>query len=377
MSAINDPEGPQRAPAVPIKATTRPVVPQRRSDPPPPLRGPHDPANEPSGYYQPGNDNGDYIGSPTMPGFILGQDDGHGDMYTPAEYRNWLFGMGQDPAFAALRSKYGDAFVAYQWYAFRLAPDDTKYLNDMAVKFPGYDTFLNSQGRGGGGGGGGGSGGGATLEQQFAAAEAAIRNKSETFGLQMGDGDIKAIARVVVTGNWSNDQLDDYLLGSAANPNTAAITQPGTLQSTAEQIKTMASNQLVTVSDATATEWSRRILSGELELATVNTILTQQARNEFGWATDALGSGATMRDILSPARDTVARELEMNPNDINLMDDKWRKMVQSVDDNGTARAATLTEVVRAARQDAQYARTAGAARMAAQTATILRGVFEG
>ena len=336
--------------------------------------GPRDPENDPRKYhnYGPAGDTGDYVGSSYFPGFKLGQTDPSGKALKPDDYRAWMAGNQSSPWFQAMRSTYGDKFVAYYWYATRVEMDDVNFSNQLALRFPGSDQLSAGGGGGGGGYGGGGGGGGVSKEQQFAAAEAAIRNRTETYGMPMSDADIKAIARVVINDNWSGDQLTDYLLG-----NTAGITKPGTFQATGDQIKALAASQLVTVSDATANEWSKRILSGELDIATVQSIFANQATTEFGWAAEAIKAGATMRDTLMPARDVLARELEMNANMIDFMDPQYRDLAQVTNTDGTKRAATLTEVQRAARKHSSWANTNNAASLASSVATMMRKVFEG
>jgi len=291
---------------------------------------------------------------------------------TIAQYNVWLNGLKANAIDNALLAAYGADYQAFAWWAHRTNQDPNDTFNMMATLFPGYEDVMSKAGGGGGSRSYGGGGGGVSKAQQFAAAEAAIRNQAATLGLPMDDASIKALARTVVNDNWSGDQLTDHLLLDPTKMNNE-----GSFATTASQIKTMAANQLVHINDDTAKGWARSILSGEMDITTVSTILMQQALGEFGWASDTLKAGATMRDVLSPTRDTIARELELNPDQIDMMDTKWRGMMQVANEDGTKRAATLTEAVRAARKDAKYANTAGAARTAAEAATLLRNVFEG
>lgn len=299
--------------------------------------------------------------SATAPGFQVS------DGISIGAYNSWLTATRADPRWAPLISAYGNRFLEFLWYASRTQMDESRFANSMNVSFPGWQKV-----GGGGSPGPAGGGSGSSLAERYASAEAAVRNQAATLGLPMDDAAIKALARKVVTDNWSGDQLMDHLLN---DPNK--ITQAGSFTAMTDQVKKMASSQLVRISEETAKDWSRRILSGELELQTVGSILQQQAATEFGWASESLKAGITMSDMLAPARDTVAAELEMSSAQIDLMDPQFRKLVQVDNSDGTRRAATLTEAQRNARADSRYANTAGSARLSAQTATILRRVFEG
>lgn len=225
---------------------------------------------------------------------------------------------------------------------------------------------------GGGGRGGGGGGGGATAAQQYASAEAAVRNRAGLLGIAFDDAAIKSIARAVVDGNWSSDQLDDYLVPAARDTNNAGLITSGV-----RQIQQLASQQLLKVSDATAREWASRIASGEMDMNGVTSLLQAQAVQRYGWAASQISQGIGVRDLLLPTRDRIADELEMDPESIDLLDEKWLGMVQSVDDNGVTRAATDSEAIMRARQQPEWARTRKAGDMVASMALSLRDYFGG
>lgn len=300
------------------------------------------------------------------PGFKSGDSYFDGTKATGQEYQEWHQWLLQNSGAAAAYAKFGDDFIRFEWEAhlqnLQGQAYEIKFTSKFGVK---PSTFFRS-------GGGGGGGGGQSKAQSIAAAMAAIKNQAAELGLPIDDGTLRSLATTVVNENWSADMLTDHLLKDPSK-----ITLPGNYAATADQLKGIANRQLVTIADGTAKEWAQRILSGEMSIDTVNNILQQQAASEFGWAADLLASGATMSDILSPARDLLARELELNPNDVNLMDTRWRNMVQVTNTDNSKRAATLTEVVQAARKDTGWAKTANSARMAASVATMLRNVMEG
>lgn len=302
--------------------------------------------------------------STPRPGFSYAYDDA-------AEYDAWLAQGRQSEAFKTLEAKYGAKYVAWEWGASNKDwASDGDYFNALTMAFPDWQATLTAAASTRGPGGPGSSG--PSLAQQYAQAEAAIRNEASTLGLALKDPQIKDLAKQAVTGKWSSEQLTDKLTG-----NVNAFTQPGTFQAMVAQIKGMASQQLITISDATAKEWARQVVSGEKDPNAIGAIFMNQAAGEFGWAATQLKEGTTMRDILMPARDTLASELEMDPTLINFNDSKWRNMVTVKDPTGKPRAATLTEVTQAARQDPGWSKTANAGRMAANMATMLRQAFEG
>lgn len=225
-----------------------------------------------------------------------------------------------------------------------------------------------SRGRGGGGGGGG-----VSKAQQYTQAEAAIRNMTRTLGLELGDASIKAVAKTAVDNNWSDDMLSDYFA-----PQAQTTTNPGTITALVAQIQNNAAKQLLTVSESTAREWASRIASNEMSEESITALFQTQAAQRYGWAADQINQGLNVRDILLPTRDRIANELEMNPEQIDLMDPKWLSMVQTSDDKtGAVRAATDSEAIMRARKDPQWARTRNATALAGDVSTMLRDIFGG
>lgn len=327
--------------------------------------------NQNTGTTPAGRGIGAYVDNALFPGLLRGEVQG--------AYTTWLSSLPKtSPDQWALIQAHGPAMQELLWRAYqdRQNPSDT--LNEMTHMF-GSSVFTAAGAPGAGGGGRRGGSGGAGVQpptpEQIASAAAAIKNRAAVLGhTPFSDDEMTWIATTVVKDGWSPAQLDDFL---TTGDQLTKITQPGDITASVDQIKAMATSQLTNVSDATAREWATRIASGEMNIATVGTIFQQQAQQEFGWAASSLQGGLTMRDILMPARDRIATELEKPAETIDLMDPRFRKMAQSTDANGLTKAASLTEVTRNARQDADWQHTASAARLAADVAQQLRTTFEG
>ena len=227
-----------------------------------------------------------------------------------------------------------------------------------------------SSGSSGRGGGGGGSG--ASKEQQYAQAKASLSDQAAQLGLQLDDASLNALAKTVVDNSWSNDMVMDYLVPGAQN-----TTNAGSITAGVDMIKKMAADQLLVVSDATAREWSAKLASGQTTLDGVATMLQAQATARYAWAAPQIAQGISVRDLMLPSRDRIAQELEMNPEEIDLLDSKWLSMTQTTDEKGVTRAATDSEVIMRARKDPQWANTRSAAATASNVTTMLRDYFGG
>lgn len=307
-----------------------------------------------------------------------------GQAMSSTSFNSMMDNMFMNPAWQAAVNVYGTKFTSlYAEASMTQGSNADQWLqgqmmaNGMGPQDPKFAAELKRLGTGGPGSRGpGGGGSGPSKAQQYAAAEAAIRNQAMTLGyVTFGDANIKSLAQTAVNGNWSNDQLTDYLVNDATKHWDKL--QGGTLKGGAQQIGAAAAQQLIKISEATARQWAKRMASGELDATGLASMLQDQAIAKWGWAADSIKRGVTMADFLAPSRDRIAETLELQPESVNLMDDRYSKMLTVVDTNGKTRAATDAEVLSAARKDTRWATTNNARELTAAAAQRLRDYFEG
>lgn len=297
------------------------------------------------------------------------------DKVSLAEYK-WYFDSGIDPFWNAAIETGGPEVKAYLWRA-RVdgySPDrmqfemETNYKSAMEAAIKVYKN-QNSRGPGGGGSGG------ATKAQQYAAAEAAIRNQAGLLGFQdLSDQSIKSLAQTVVNANWSSDQLNEYLVnGATTNWDRLGA---GALKSNVDAVKQLGAQQMIPVSDATAQEIAKKMASGEMDAEGAKNLIREQAKARYTWASAQLQQGVNMRDLLLPSRDALAQEWEMSAEKIDLLDPKVQQLLTVTDKNGQVRMANGAELQLNARKSDNFASTTRARDLAAQTAAYLRNYME-
>lgn len=206
-----------------------------------------------------------------------------------------------------------------------------------------------------------------TLRQQ----SAIVHDRAKAMGLSLSPGQVNDMARMIAQNGWTTEQYVDALV-SQINWNTV---QGGQLTADRDRVKAIAGQYLVDVSTETAQNYAARIAAGELTEDGVRSIMQAQAKARFSWMGDQIDQGVTVADYLAPVRDTIARELEMAPADINLMDSEWLSMVETRDEKGNLRAATLNEAMLAARKKPQYAATRNAQETATSMMSQLGQIF--
>jgi len=209
----------------------------------------------------------------------------------------------------------------------------------------------------------------ATTGEEIAAAAAAIRDESDTIGLSLTDQQINGIATSAVKNNWGSAQLTNYLTQGMDYTKMRA----GTFTAGVDSIKKLASEQLLNISDASAQEYSRRLISGEIDQQGLTSLFTEQAKKNYAWAQPQLDKGITMRSFLLPSRDFIAQELEKPSEAIDMRDPTWLSMMQTIDaKTGQSRAASLSEMQANARKHPDFAKTNKAQSMMLSAADAIR-----
>jgi len=196
-------------------------------------------------------------------------------------------------------------------------------------------------------------------------------NRAKSLGVDISGGQIQSLAMTATKNGWTDAQVVDQLLQSV---NWASV-QGGDLTALRDSVKQVAGNYLVAVSDQTAQQYAMSIASGEMSEAGVVSIMQRQSKDRFGWMAEQIDQGVTPSQYFAPIRDVIARELEVAPDAVDLMDPKWMGMIERPGDDGAPRAATMNEARLAARRDTRWQHTQGAQELMAKAAAGVSDVF--
>lgn len=192
----------------------------------------------------------------------------------------------------------------------------------------------------------------ATAQRQTLEKTAYIQNRLGILGI---DADAGHIATTALRAGWSDEQITDYMVGLTKGQIDYTRGQLGAHQAT---VKQLASAYMLHLSGQSAAQYARQMASGELDAAGVQAMFIAQAKQRFNWMIDEIDAGLTPQQFFLPLRDTIAQELEMNPNAIDPMDSEWLRLMEVTDPKtGKTRGATQTEVFDAVRRDPRWWQT--------------------
>lgn len=216
----------------------------------------------------------------------------------------------------------------------------------------------------------------ATAKRTLDATKTQIRQAAQQSGIAVTDAQVNTWALNVNKFGWTPEQVQSGIGAQFKyNPDKAAQGQAGL---TVDKLKEMSSAYLVPVSDATLQKWARNVVGGDVDLAAFETYAKEQAKSLFPSLSAAIDAGVTVNDYVDPYREQAAKVLEINPDEVDFMDPKWRKAVDQVDPKtGQRTALSLADWTTTMRTDSQYGydKTKGARAEAASLTSKLGEMF--
>lgn len=219
--------------------------------------------------------------------------------------------------------------------------------------------------------GGGGGGGGPSRAQQIKSLSSAINDLAGQYGIPFSTEQISTLAAIAQKENWSSAQIVDEL---TKNVDWFKLNS-GTLKTSYEEFKTIGRQFLVNLSDASAQDWALRVAKGELSEETVMQNIKEAAKIANPWLASYIDQGLNPGDVLSGNRDFIAKNLEVDPLQLDLMDQKTLNLLTTVDANGQRKLADQTQMVANVRNDDRWKNTNNAKELASGMASMLAQIF--
>lgn len=202
--------------------------------------------------------------------------------------------------------------------------------------------------------------------------ERQIRRMLSVQGVRLPSRDIMQLAE------WSlATGMDDASLQEAVFQNVSwkGKVPKGQMGGQMTAIKARGADYFLNVSDKAAFNWARRIAAGIQNEAAFDTWARKQAMSRFGHFRDELDSGLTMADVADSYIQQTSQLLEMDPEDLDMRDRRWIKMLDHVDEDGRRRAMTLSEAATYARKTDRYKQTRQAKQQASEMGETLLRTF--
>jgi hypothetical protein len=195
----------------------------------------------------------------------------------------------------------------------------------------------------------------ATFEARVNQTRALVRDAVVAMGAQYSEKEITRLANNVLKFGWNDAQIRDTIAGSVKEG--AQGTYGGEAAANAEQLRQVALLNGVQLSDKTLRNWLVRIAAGE-GIEGFEAYVKQMAAEAYPQYADRLNAGEDLDDIVSPYKETMARVLEINPEELDLFDPTLRKSFQATDPTtGQPTTKPLWQFERELKQDTRWQTT--------------------
>lgn len=129
-----------------------------------------------------------------------------------------------------------------------------------------------------------------------------------------------------IRNGWDANEIKYQMLALAGQPQAG-----GVVGSNAAQIRSAANDYGVPLSDSAVMDWATKVTQGAMDMQGVQGYLIEQAKSLFPALSTALDQGITVKQYAAPYLQLAQQELDINPSDINLTDQKWMAALNQVD----------------------------------------------
>ncbi len=155
---------------------------------------------------------------------------------------------------------------------------------------------------------------------------------------------VESLAKGRTQSEWQQNVLD-FTMGTQGQNATA----PGM------NLKALAAEYAVPLSDVTLKQWEQNILTGMADENTFKAYLVEQAKSLFPSLANALDRGITVRQYVSPYQEIAVQELGVNAADIDWTDPKWSTALHRIDSKtGASVSMSLSDWQREIRTNPIY-----------------------
>ena len=175
----------------------------------------------------------------------------------------------------------------------------------------------------------------ATNQRKLTNAQASIAAQASKDGLSLSPTVLRQIAWNSLRLGWSSDQVNQAL-GHQFHYNPTAKTQAPVV----DQIKQLADQYLVPISNADMQKWGSQLIAGNIDANNLESYVKAQAKSLFPTLAGAIDSGVTVRQYVSPYGQLAAQNgVVASADDINWMDPRYQKALFQVDPKTGQRTA--------------------------------------
>lgn len=203
----------------------------------------------------------------------------------------------------------------------------------------------------------------AEAKRQFMQRLDEVEIEAARLGVAWKGWDLLDITNRSLANGWESSRITQMIARLGAK---RGFRKSGELRRTAQDMRAIAKEYALNISDATLRSWAVKIASGSRTEEGLRAWMQNKAKDTYGAGGKnltlirGLDSGLSVRDIYGDVIETVAGELEIDPSRVDLTTGRWGKLLEFQADDGMIRPMTKTEAVQWSRGQKEWTKTTGA-----------------
>ncbi len=188
----------------------------------------------------------------------------------------------------------------------------------------------------------------ATAARRIKETALAFGLEAAQLGIPLDNNRIYAMSVEALRHGWNDDEMR---LALAAEMRYRPGQQPvGGVSHIMGEVGKVAADYMIPVNEAQRWEWARRIVGGASDMEAVKSQLQALAAARFPHLAGEFAKGTTPGQFFAPYRNAIAQALEMSPDEVDLMSERWAPVASFTDPRtGKTRPMTFAEAQRYAR----------------------------
>jgi hypothetical protein len=200
----------------------------------------------------------------------------------------------------------------------------------------------------------------AEARRQIGARQIEIANEVRRLGMKLTTNQIGFLATVSLREGWDPTIITRRIIEVGRE---AGLAPSGEIRANAQDLKALAKQYAVAVSQSTLNNWAMEMAQGRMTEEGIRAQFVDMAKRRIDPQGEnltlqrALDSGFTVREVYQGVIETVARELEIDQSGIDLTSGHWGKLLDYEDPNGKMRPMTVTEATKWARGQGSWQQT--------------------
>lgn len=165
----------------------------------------------------------------------------------------------------------------------------------------------------------------ATTANKIQRQAALLAKQARTYGINVNQNQLNSLARDVLRNGLTSQEATDILINYSDGKLASAT--GGKIGGAAFRIRRAFAEYGLPVSEETIADLSRKWALNELDPDALESMIVAQAKARYPNMASLLDQGVTPKQYFAPVKETVARELEMNPESIDIFDPKYSQVL--------------------------------------------------